>query len=303
MDDKQRKAAQKRKKKVIILSIFVAVLLFGVGIFFSLNPTLYKAVVNANFDGLDNYVKFIDCGMADCMLIKSGDSAALIDTGDIKDNAQAVLTSLKKSNIASFDYIFISHPHTDHLGGVSKILENYKVKSAVIPPINEFTNAGTELASLTYKTLCDKCECQTVSAGQSYTVGEFTVDIIYYSTEFEDINDHSAVYRVSAFGKTLLTMGDSGFETEDELLYGNYNIKADFYKLSHHGSDTSNDFGFIEMVAPKVIICSAQDSQYLRGELSQMAKSFSGTQIFSTFQNGSITICFDNDGYTVKTDK
>ncbi len=303
MDEKQRKAAQKRKKKVIILSIFVAVLLFCVGIFFSLNPKLYSAVVKAKFYGLDNYVKFIDCGMADCMLIKSGENAALIDTGDIKDNAQAVLTSIKKSDIESFDYIFISHPHTDHLGGVSKILENYKVKSAVIPPIEEFTNAGTELASITYKALCDNCECISIAAGQSYKVGEFKVDIIYYSTEFEDINDHSAVFRVGAFGKTLLTMGDSGFETEDELLYGKYNIKADFYKLSHHGSDTSNDYGFIQEVSPSVIICSAQGSQYLNGELSQMAKSFNGTTVLSTFNNGDITICFNKDDYSIKTDK
>lgn len=303
MGEQTTNKTRKHKKTVIILSVFVAVLLFAAGVFLKLNPQIYSSAVSADYGGLDNYVKFIDCSMADCMLIKSGEHTALIDTGDIKDNAAAVLSSLKKSNIPSFDYVFISHPHTDHLGGVAKILENYKVNTAVIPPIEEFTQAATEIASLTYKTLCEKCECVTVAPGQRYTVGEFTVDIIYYSTEFEDINDHSAVYRVSAYGKTLLTMGDSGFETEDELLYGNYNIKADFYKMSHHGSDTSNDYGFISAVDPAVIVCSAGYSQYLDDELSQIQNSFKNTAVLSTYKNGDITICFEKEGYSIKTGK
>ncbi|MBQ0110923.1 MAG: MBL fold metallo-hydrolase [Oscillospiraceae bacterium] len=303
MDKERRKKAQKRKKTVIILSVFVAVLLCATGVFFTIRPDLYGKVAVLDNTDAQNYIKFIDCGAADCMLIKSGGSCALIDTGDIKDNAQAVLASLDKSDISSIDYMFISHPHSDHIGGVAKILEKYKVDYAVIPPITEFTAADTELATLSYKALCEQCDCETVKAGQSYQIGEFSVDIIYYSTEFDDINDHSAVYKISAFGKTLLSMGDSGFETEDELLYAGLNVKADIYKLSHHGSDTANDYGFIQAVDPNVIICSAEKSQYLDGELSEMAKSFNNTEIFSTYNNGDITITFGKNGYEVKCDK
>ena len=63
----------------------------------------------------------LNVGKADAMLLRSGDSAYLIDTGRGRtfDTLEKALDSL---NVAHLDGVIITHTDSDHVGGLKKLL-------------------------------------------------------------------------------------------------------------------------------------------------------------------------------------
>ena len=48
---------------------------------------------------------------------------------------KCLVNNIKKRNVEKFDYVFITHPHEDHMGGLIEILRNFKVGKIVLPNI------------------------------------------------------------------------------------------------------------------------------------------------------------------------
>lgn len=105
-------------------------------------------------------VHFLDVGTGDCIWIRTGDDGVdgngqfeglniLIDGGDQPSfgrvdgytAASAYLTEddrLPKGR--SIDWLILSHPHSDHCGGLDEILDDYEVLRILDPghdPLNE----------------------------------------------------------------------------------------------------------------------------------------------------------------------
>ena len=72
-------------------------------------------------------VSFIDVGQGDAILIEfnKGDKI-LIDGGEKNGKALAFLNNAK---IKEIDKMIVTHPHSDHIGGLVEILKNISVKS------------------------------------------------------------------------------------------------------------------------------------------------------------------------------
>lgn len=66
-------------------------------------------------------VHFLDVGQGDCTLIKSGDSYMLIDAGD-NSKGTLIQNYLQKRGIEKLDYLVLTHPDADHIGGASVIV-------------------------------------------------------------------------------------------------------------------------------------------------------------------------------------
>ncbi|MGL5752610.1 MAG: MBL fold metallo-hydrolase, partial [Paraclostridium sp.] len=110
------------------------------------NPTKVDSVATENNQGTDtakdnsletievsqtSEIHFIDTGNSDAILIKQGDKSALIDAGD-NDDENRVVNYLKKQGIKELEYIFATHPHADHIGGLDAVVDNIKVKQVYV---------------------------------------------------------------------------------------------------------------------------------------------------------------------------
>ncbi|MBO5790425.1 MAG: MBL fold metallo-hydrolase, partial [Clostridia bacterium] len=114
------------------LAILIAVLyyLFSQGIFDSLfgqKPPLVPLP-----DGTVE-IHMIDVGQADAVLIQSGDGFMLIDAADREsDSKEKLNTYLTNVGITTLEWLVLTHPDADHIGGAQMILENYEVKNVML---------------------------------------------------------------------------------------------------------------------------------------------------------------------------
>ena len=72
----------------------------------------------------------------------------------------------------------------------------------------------------------------------------------------EDVNSDSLVLKMTYGSVRALFTGDINRETELALISDGHDLRAEFLKVPHHGSQTSSSSEFIEAVGPQEAIFS-----------------------------------------------
>ena len=84
-----------------------------------------------------------------------------------------------------------------------------------------------------------------------------TAELVDQCNRAGDSNDLSLVLRVWHAGKSVLLPGDAEAWTWASLV-GDYGalLKSDYLKASHHGRDSGYDRAALDLVQPRVVVCS-----------------------------------------------
>ena len=243
-------------------------------------------------------MRMLDVGMAECIIIRAGDKAMVVDTAYAK-NARIVRLALEDMGIEEIDYLVLTHPHADHIGGTVELLAHTRMKKALLPPI--------EYASETYaKTInaLDECDVERVypEVGDIYYLGDAQITILGpHPVAYAEENNWSIILMIEYAGRRILLTGDMEAEAEmDLLLYSDvYPLKADVLKVAHHGSNTSSVFAFIEAVSPEhaLISCdSNEDSSYPHVDTALALVDCGVEMIWTTEVYGNISVLIDSLG-------
>ena len=70
-------------------------------------------------------VHFIDVGQGDSIFIELKDKTMLIDAGN-PENGSDVSAYIKGLGVEVIDYVVGTHPHSDHIGGLAKVIYDLK---------------------------------------------------------------------------------------------------------------------------------------------------------------------------------
>lgn len=230
-----------RKKKLILLLIII------LGIHYY-GPSIYQK----------DFIKFIDVGQGDSVLIYSKGKSALIDTGgkvdyDEKESSSiskyTTIPLLKSLGIKKLNYIFLTHGDNDHAGETIYLEKNFQV-------INIYLNQGEE-QELEQKIRKEIKKIKKVKQEEVFQVGNFTLHQI--NKKWENENTGSSVFYVKHPKLTALLLGDATIKTE-EYLQKNYNLKVDVLKVGHHGSATSTSLSFLKEATPRLAIISVGEN-------------------------------------------
>jgi len=244
-------------------------------------------------------VHFLDVGQADSILIElPNKETMLIDAGNNTDD-KFVVDYIKNLNYDKIDYVVGTHPHEDHIGGLDTVINTFKIQNVYMPKVEHTTKTFKDvLLAVKNKNL----KIKTAKAGVNIINNDdLKIDIIAPVNEsYEDLNNYSAVVKITYKDNSFLFMGDAEKLSEDEIIA---NVRADVIKIGHHGSHTSTSEEFLKKASPTYAIISAgKDNEYGHPhEETINLLNKSNIEIYRTDLSGTIVIM--SDGYNINVEE
>lgn len=196
----------------------------------------------------DLLVCVMSIGQADSIYIKQGEKSMLIDCGEY-DSAEKILDRLSLLDVKKLDVLVLTHPHSDHIGGAKKIIENVCVDRIYMPNVSSPT--------ITFDKLLDCISRNEIKVFQALSGTEIPfadANITILSPEPDHASDNLNTYSAVVFLKyndiKMLFCADAEKENEDMILSSGYDIQCDFIKIGHHGSRDSSSEDFVSAADP-----------------------------------------------------
>jgi competence protein ComEC len=193
-----------------------------------------------------------DVGQADAFLFHlPGGENILIDAGT-RSAGPGLVSRLKRLGVDKIDIAVATHPHEDHIGGMTHVLSAF--------PVGKFWdsgyNHGSDVQRNMLKSLRDrKVPFERPKSGFKETLGDVTIEVLapvknVRGTE-SDANNSSIVLRVVYGDVAFLMTGD--MEKAERASVGKF-PRSSVLKLAHHGSSNGTDEKMLKEVSPDAVI-------------------------------------------------
>ena len=250
-------------------------------------------------------VHFIDVGNADCILVRQGEHNMLIDAGETGMYWE-IADYLNRHGVEEFDLVIATHPHVDHIGGMTAIIEEYPIDRFVMAYMPE----GNESTSSVYLSMLEALDERNVAIeeavpGDSYTLGTAQMQILSPLSDHFDENAMSIVTRLTFGNRSFLFTGDAEAETEREILTYGFDVSADVLKVGHHGSKTSSSEPFLRAVSPEYAVITCGDGRKYGHPHDETVERLNviGAKYYRSNLHGDIVFVTDGESLSVETQK
>jgi len=255
-------------------------------------------------------VSYIDVGHGDSILISDVTGFdVLIDGGSIKNSA-AVLKHLREQEVDDIDVMVLTHPHSDHVGGLIDVLNSRRF------PVKSVLYSGYQIDTSRWENFVEAVDQRGLSMKiarfpQTYTWGLSTAYILHpvpglpvAIEDGESVNNTSVVVRLVHDDIEFLFTGDISAVTETDLLAKDISLDVDILKVAHHGGPLSTGENFLAAVQPSDAVISVGGSS----ELFPAAQTIehllnAGARIWRTDEVGTIVVTSDGKSYSISTEK
>jgi competence protein ComEC len=251
----------------------------------------------------------LDVGQGDSALIIFPNQKTMLIDGGERSQSDTIISILEEYNIEKINSVVVTHPDTDHIGGLLGVIQNV--------PIDKIYDSGQEHNTQTFENYLDLIEYKRIPFNLVRENNEINdldpkADIkilnppepLFVGTGNE-INDNSIVLKISHGNFSILITGDIG-EIPEERLVNNENIKdVDILKVSHHGNKFSSTIEFLKTVNPQIaVICVGENNRYGHPDLETLERlenQESIDHIFRTDIDGTIILITDGNQYAMKS--
>ncbi len=262
-------------------------------------PTGGVGDANEEDGGYKVSVHYINVGDGECILIKTNTGKTmLIDTGSNAEEP-GVLSYLEKQNITKIDYLILTHPHPDMIGGADAVMRAYEVDNVHAPAVGNDDPTFDDLIAV----LREKGKkLKFVKAGAQFDMGP-GIDALALSPvskSYVNLNNYSIVIRLSCGNTGFLFAGDAEGFLQRQILAKGYAVAADVLKVSGSAGINSLAPEFLHAVSPKHAVISngyTEAGVYPYPAVMKMLETY-GTQIYMTSVSGDIVAT--TDGETIK---
>lgn len=300
-----------RKRKIFKHVVFIVIIVILITIQLQNSKS---DVISSSQTGVSNeqekaaegelILTMIDVGQADSFLLIQDGKTALVDCGT-RTTGEDVVEYLNSIGITKLDYVFGTHPHDDHMGGMYDVITNFEVGKIIIPEVeigavtaNWYIKLMDEIKSSDYNVIYPE-------VGSLYELGQANIKVIGPITKVpSNTNNYSTVLKVSFGEMDIIMTGDAEIEVEEEILLSGENIDAEIYKVGHHGSDTSNSDEFLDAITPEYALISTKvGNKYEHPIKSTMEKlEERNIEVYRTDENGTVvaTITTNNVEFDCK---
>ena len=206
-------------------------------------------------------ISVLDVGQGDAILVEYHGRRMLIDGGPDPARLSTELDRLIPPWDRSIDLLVASHPHEDHLAGLPRLIDRYRVGVVIGAEVRGGGPASTSWSEILQSR---GTEYHSVSTGSGFMFAEARLTVLWPDKEAltkapEDggsaLNNRSIVLRLDIPGFSALFTGDIEADI-DRTVAARITTPVDLLKSPHHGSATSASRALLTAADPRFSIVS-----------------------------------------------
>jgi competence protein ComEC len=266
----ERKSKAKKSIKIILAVVLIAAaavavwfILGGKDAFDGLENTVgISDTAVSETDGLS--ITYFDVGQGDCALIACDGKTVLIDAGEAV-YSEKIIRALNLLGIRELDYAVCSHFHSDHIGSMPAVIEEFAPSQIIMPALSPEYVPDTYIYGKLLEST-EECNAEIINPlpGDSFTLGTAKFTVLGPLNELtENQNDISLVIKLTYGERSFLFTGDAEKDEEKDIVDSGADLESDVLKVGHHGSSNSSSLEFLAAVKPSFCIISVgKDNDY-----------------------------------------
>jgi len=220
-------------------------------------------------------VVFFNVGQGDSILLNfSNGEKMLVDCGP-NGNVLSKLGSRLPFYDRVIDYLVITHPDLDHYGGCIDVLKRYQVNHII--ENGEKKDGDNYWQEWNFAAEKEKATRIIVDREKELLFGlekiNFFSPVTSTPSSLEG-NNRSLVFKLISNTTTIMFTGDAEYVLENILLdiYSKAELRSNYLKVGHHGSDSSTSDEWLEAVRPKTAIVSVGKNKFGHPSLRVLRK-------------------------------
>lgn len=203
--------------------------------------------------------------------------------------------------------IIASHPHSDHIGSLSTVIDEFGVDRLLMP---EISDEMSPVSSSYYNLIESATDCSSeiinVKSGDEFIIDEnCKIEIKAPLKDYDDYNNYSIVCKFVYGDTSFLFTGDIEELAERDIYDSGIDISSDVIKVAHHGSNTSSLKVFMQAASPDYAVIevgSGNDYGHPHSETLKLLKLLD-IKVYRTDLDGDVVIVSDGTGLKVITEK
>lgn len=213
-------------------------------------------------------VHFFDVGQGDAALIIGPTGKTVLVDGGPPDAARALASRVAGLVKGPLDLVVLTHPHLDHLGGLTRVIGEVGAKRVLDPGFDHPTRSYAELLEFLAgraQVLTPDRNPESPEAPLKIGLGEGTALTVlwprrpvepFLTNTRSDANSNSIVFRLDHGDVSFLFTGDAEADTEERLTREPLAHGISVLKVPHHGGRHSSTERFLRVVKPSHAVIS-----------------------------------------------
>ncbi|GAA1771291.1 ComEC/Rec2 family competence protein [Agromyces humatus] len=281
-----------RSPRVRVRAAAVSLLLIAVAVPVGVSvgaPTLGRAMRPGSWD-----LAACDIGQGDAVLLRSGGTTALIDTGP---DPAALRRCLDFLSIDRIDLLVLTHWDADHAGGTSAVVG--RVDIVIHGPLDDERSSRAR-----DPLIAGGAEAIEVTSGDRGLLGDARWRVLWPEPGAAPGNDASVVLDVETPEYRGIFLGDLGEGAQRRLLAAAPIGAVDLVKVAHHGSADQSEELYSRLNAPVGIIGVGAENGYGHptDRLLELLEG-TGTAAVRTDRSGTLLLTADEAGFSLWTER
>lgn len=239
-------------------------------------------------------VSYLDVGQGDSIFVELPNNQTMLIDAGVNGVGEKIINYIKDRGYNDIDYLVATHPHADHIGSMTYVVNHMEIGAIYMPNATHDTPTYEKLLKAIQK---KGYKIKNAKAGVNIVdEDDLTVDVLGpEKIDEENLNNCSAIIKITYGNEKFLFIGDA---EKYELNSIKADMSANVLKVGHHGSKTSTTKEFLKEVNPEyAVISCGVDNDYGHPHTStlKLLKQFDVT-CYRTDTQGTIVFTADKNG-------